>query len=491
MTSRTKPIVWTIAGSDSGGGAGLQADLRTMHQMGVHGCSIVTAVTAQNSQEVTAVYPLSASQISQQLHTLADDMPPHVIKIGMIGSLDGLQTIVDFLQSYRGMVVLDPVLSASSGKQFVNPELLHAIIHDLLPLVDVLTPNLIEAEILTGQALADTHAIETAAQQLTQQGPGMVIIKGGHGAGKLSQDYVYSATRSFWLSNDRLEQLHTHGTGCTFASALAAALALGYSLPDTAVIAKMVTTQAIRLGYAAGQGVGPVNPQSWPETQADLPWLTTTAQDAYNRPRFPDCNTPTLGLYPIVDTAVWVEKLLKLGVNTIQLRNKTKTGAALEVEISQAIALGRHYQARVFINDYWQLAIKHDAYGVHLGQEDLDTADVQAIANAGLRLGISTHCYYEVARAYALRPSYIACGPIYETKIKQMAFAPQGLDTLRRWRRTLHYPLVAIGGIDIPRAKAVQATGVDAVSLIRAITQADDYQAITKQLLSIVNEDEI
>ncbi len=483
----SKPIVWSIAGSDSGGGAGLQADVRTFHQLGVHGCSVVTAVTAQNSKEVTAVYPLAAAAIKQQLHTLAADMQPQVIKIGMIGSVSGVHAIAEFLQDYQGIVILDPVLKATIGGTLTASGAVQPIVNELLPYVDILTPNLPEAAMLLGTAVDSAAAVQEAASQLSGWGPHMVIIKGGHGQGTLVQDYVYTTDGSFWLSHYRLPHPHTHGTGCTFAASMAAAVALGHSPQDAAVIAKMFTTQAIRHGYAAGSGSGPVSQHTWPESEADLPWLTATAAAGYHRPHFPECLTPPMGLYPVVDTAVWVERLLALGVTTIQLRTKTLTGDALEAEILQAVALGRQYQARVFINDHWQLAIKHGAYGVHLGQEDLNTADVLAIAAAGLRLGISTHCYYEVARAHALQPSYIACGPIYETTIKQMPFRPQGLEALRRWRRTLSYPLVAIGGIDASHAAAVKATGVDAVALIRAIAQADDYQAATKRLLHIIN----
>src|SRR5262249_53219508 len=146
------------------------------------------------------------------------------------------------------------------------------------------------------------------------------------------------------------------------------------------------------------------------------------------------------------DSCDWLRKLLPLGVKTAQLRIKKLDGKELEDEIASAIELAKKYQCRLFINDYWELAVRFSAYGIHLGQEDLLKADIERIHSAGLRLGVSTHCYSEVARALALRPSYLAIGPIHATTTKEMKFAPQGIEALKRWRRTLRYPLVAIGG---------------------------------------------
>lgn len=201
-------------------------------------------------------------------------------------------------------------------------------------------------------------------------------------------------------------------------------------------------------------------------------------------------NFPTvprrLGLYPVVDSVEWIERLLKAGVKTIQLRIKDQRDDEVESDVSAAIALGRRYDARVFINDYWQLAIKHQAYGVHLGQEDLETADLNAIRHAGLRLGVSTHDDMEIDVALAARPSYIALGHVFPTQTKQMPSAPQGLAQLARHIDRLgDYPTVAIGGISLDRAPAVLETGVGSIAVVSAITQAADWQAATAQLLQL------
>ncbi|MCE9901041.1 thiamine phosphate synthase [Raoultella terrigena] len=193
-----------------------------------------------------------------------------------------------------------------------------------------------------------------------------------------------------------------------------------------------------------------------------------------------------LGLYPVVDSVVWIERLLKAGVRTIQLRIKDKREADVEDDVIAAIALGRQYHARLFINDYWQLAIKHQAWGVHLGQEDLETTDLNAIRHAGLRLGVSTHDDMEIDVALAARPSYIALGHVFPTQTKQMPSAPQGLEQLARHiSRLQDYPTVAIGGISLERAPAVLGTGVGSIAVVSAITQAADWQQATAQLLEM------
>ncbi|SQC16146.1 thiamin-phosphate pyrophosphorylase [Klebsiella pneumoniae] len=184
-----------------------------------------------------------------------------------------------------------------------------------------------------------------------------------------------------------------------------------------------------------------------------------------------------LGLYPVVDSVAWIERLLEAGVRTLQLRIKDRRDSEVEDDVIAAIALGRRYHARLFINDYWQLAIKHQAYGVHLGQEDLETTDLSAIRQAGLRLGVSTHDDMEIDVALAARPSYIALGHVFPTQTKQMPSAPQGLEQLARHiQRLADYPTVAIGGISLEKAPGVLATGVGSIAVVSAITQAADWR---------------
>ena len=196
-----------------------------------------------------------------------------------------------------------------------------------------------------------------------------------------------------------------------------------------------------------------------------------------------------IGFYPVVPTAAWVERLLSWGVRTIQLRIKAAdhTPAQIAVEVIAAIEAGKAVPgAQVFINDHWQIALAGDAYGVHLGQEDLDTADIEALRAAGLRLGLSTHTPEELARAKAVQPSYLAIGPIYPTTLKVMPYSPVGLENLANWaKQAAPYPVVAIGGVSLERLPGVLACGVNGVAVVSAVTLADDPERAVRDALGL------
>lgn len=468
------PVAWTIAGSDPSGGAGIQADLKTMHSLGVYGCSVLTALTAQNTMQVYQVESPSAPMVARQLQALREDLPPVAVKIGMVGSQAVLDQVIEGLDSLEAFVLYDPVMVSTTGDSLMAPDLRESLIARLLRRMDLLTPNLAEAELLLNRRIETTVDMEHAAFDLLHFGVGSVLIKGGHAQGPWSQDFWTNGQERFWLTSPRQNTRHHHGTGCTLSSAIVACKALGYSDTDALVIAKAYVNQGLAQAPGLGQGHGPLAHGGWPLNQAYLPWLTLTAEAGQARPQFADCGPQPLGFYPIVDRAAWLEKLLPLGVSTVQLRIKDLSGEALAQEVQHAVRMAKQYDCRLFINDYWELALAHQAYGVHLGQEDLATADIQVMAQAGIRLGVSTHCYAEVAWALAVRPSYIAIGPVFETTTKPMAFAPQGLQALKRWRQTLDYPLVAIGGMFLENAPDVLAAGVDGIAVVRDIAQAKD-----------------
>ncbi|HHF0554694.1 TPA: thiamine phosphate synthase [Vibrio antiquarius] len=228
---------------------------------------------------------------------------------------------------------------------------------------------------------------------------------------------------------------------------------------------------------------------------------------------FPTLTKQSLGLYPVVDDVAWIERLLPLGINTIQLRIKNPQQADLEQQIIRAIELGRQYQAQVFINDYWELAIKHGAYGVHLGQEDIEESNLAQLTKAGIRLGLSTHGYYELLRIVQIHPSYIALGHIFPTTTKQMPSKPQGLVRLALYQKlidsipygnkdlafrpskdkavsdyVLGFPTVAIGGIDQSNADQVWHTGVSSLAVVRAITLAESPQSVIEFFAQLMKE---
>ena len=192
-----------------------------------------------------------------------------------------------------------------------------------------------------------------------------------------------------------------------------------------------------------------------------------------------------LGLYVIVDSFEWIERLIHASVKTLQIRIKDRSPEQAEEEIARCIALAKQHQVRLFVDDFWQLAIKYQAYGVHLGQEDLLTADLNAIQQAGLRLGVSTHNREEIELVLPLRPSYIALGHIFPTQSKIMPSAPQGIANLAAQVKDLgDIPTVAIGGITASHFADVLATGVSSIAVISAVTQAEDWQSAVKNLLN-------
>jgi hydroxymethylpyrimidine kinase/phosphomethylpyrimidine kinase/thiamine-phosphate diphosphorylase len=392
------------------------------------------------------------------------------------------------------------VLFTTTGGSLFDGEGLDQLKSALFSLADIITPNRDEVELLLGRKLNDWQDMPQAAAELLALGANSVLITGGHfsAINGLRFDYWTNGRESFWLGGENIDTQNTHGTGCTLASAIAASLARGFALTDALVLAKMYVTAGLRKAQQFGSGPGPVAHTGWPDQLADLPCLYKTLDEVSDSSlsRDPDLRRDDhalfvndygfpstdgeLEFYPVVDSVEWLEKLLPLGVKTIQFRNKILRGEELSQAVKRCAELAKEFSARVFVNDYWQLAIEHSAYGVHLGQEDLDSADIAAIANAGLRLGISTHSYAEIARAHALKPSYIAIGPIFPTTTKQMVFDPQGLEKLAEWVRLLKpaYPLAAIGGIDLNNVDAVLATGVGSVAVVRAVTEAADYPKV-------------
>ena len=503
-----RPIVWTISGTDSGGGAGIHADTRAFDAFGVHGACAIAAVTAQHSRAVTHVEAVAPALLDAQLAALADDMPPDAIKTGLLGSLENLRVVVDWVVRLRARhpgrtipLVVDPVFRATTGASFADAALRDAYRDELLPLATLATPNVAEARALVPSSqLLDAVALARAWRAF---GTRAVVITGGDG-GQLDEDEVQHlsdarlATRLAeiearaawahdwldtehgvrsrgWLASARIETDNDHGTGCVFASAAAAALAHGFVAADAVVLAKMATSEGLRHAYSAGAGAGPVAPRpGFAGRLANLPALNPLP-GTRSRFVFPSLPDSTRGLYAIVDSSEWVARVLAAGVRLVQLRMKDAAPDVLAREIRAAVASARAAGATLIVNDHWELALELRADGVHLGQEDLADADIDALHDAGLLLGISTHSYWEVCRARALRPSYIACGPIHATTLKQMPWLPQGDANLAYWCKLLaDTPVVAIGGMDVPRARSAIRAGAWAVAVVGAITRSPD-----------------
>jgi hydroxymethylpyrimidine kinase/phosphomethylpyrimidine kinase len=251
--------VLTIAGSDSGGGAGIQADLKTITALGGFGMTVITALTAQNTLGVQGVFEIPVEFIEQQFDSVATDIGVDAAKTGMLCSSEIIRCVAKRIRRYRiKKLVVDPVMVAKGGRSLLSEEARETLIRELIPLAMVFTPNIPEAEVLTGIRITSIASMKKAAEAINKRGARNVIIKGGHLEGD-AVDLLYDGRNFHTLSAPRIETKHSHGTGCTFASAIATGLAQGSSFLEASKQAKAYVTEAIRFGLAIGGGQGPVN----------------------------------------------------------------------------------------------------------------------------------------------------------------------------------------------------------------------------------------
>ena len=263
------PKALTIAGSDSGGGAGIQADLKTFAAFGVYGCSVITAITAQNTLQVTGVEPVSPDMVRKQLEAVLSDICPDVVKTGMLANADIIRAVAYSLDAARRIpLVVDPVMLSKSGDPLLDQDAAVTLRELLFPLADLITPNIPEAEVLTGRTLRNDDDFQQATRQLHSMGARAVLLKGGHrpklqveadsGLNEVI-DLLYDGREFHSIRGPWVNTPHTHGTGCTLASAIAAGLAQGLELHPAILQARTYLTKALEAGFVVGQGISPVH----------------------------------------------------------------------------------------------------------------------------------------------------------------------------------------------------------------------------------------
>jgi len=257
----SKGRVLSIAGSDSGGGAGIQADIKTITALGGYAATVITAITAQNTLGVRAIHAVPVDIIRSQIDAVLEDIGADCIKTGMLASSEVIDAVCERLAALAPHIprVVDPVMVATSGARLMNEGAVAAMKNRLIPGAALLTPNIPEAEILSGLKIAGPDAMRAAGQALLALGAQAVLLKGGHMAGPEVQDMLFSATGIEIFSSPRIDTRHTHGTGCTLASAIATGLAQGMALPDAVRRARAYVQEAIRTAPGFGAGHGPLN----------------------------------------------------------------------------------------------------------------------------------------------------------------------------------------------------------------------------------------
>ncbi|EAR09967.1 thiamine phosphate synthase [Reinekea blandensis] len=453
-----------LSGFEANGMAGLLADDRLANGLNIPAAAIATGQTAQTASALMHASATDPNVMQQQLSSL--NQPPSVIKIGAVFDVATAQVIANWLSTlpHRPTVVLDPVGLSSGDHRPLSTMTLGERLAPLLPWVSLLTPNTDEAKALAGT----TESVQILrVLQAQYDFRGTLLLKGGHSVSEqddvVTDELLVPDDPRRWQLQQPKRLSKLRGTGCRLSTAIACALTDGYALTDACVLGSAVLHRYWRLAPK------PTAP-GWPDTLSDYPVVSTDTHPTSPDRTFPALDWPS-GLYPVVDSAQWVQRLANTGIRTLQLRIKHARSDVLSDQIRQAIEIANAHQLQLFINDHWQQAIELGAYGVHLGQEDLDTADLAAIANAGLRLGISTHGDTELLRALALKPSYLAVGAVFPTQTKDMSGQIQGIGRLRRYvRLSKGTPVVAIGGINVQNLADVLDTNVDMVAVVSAVT---------------------
>lgn len=403
------PIVWSIAGLDTAGGAGLSADQRAADALGVHLCPVAACLTAQHSQGVEAVFPVDVAQLDAQLQALAHDLRPRAIKTGLLGSVAAIEAVARWVDRLRAdapsgtdphrhlALVVDPVLRASAGgAAFSDNAIVQAYRHWLLPRATVLTPNRAEALALLGEPGPNTRAgasgldpIPDIAQALQALGARSVAVTGGDAIAsgpstdgtrpdietRFSLDWLQCPEAQGWLCAPRVDTPHHHGTGCTLASAIAAHLALGHGAADACVLGRMVVHHALMQARPAGAGRGPViaaagalagpahggAPLPWLGLGRELPWRLLTdaghggGSSLTGNMRFPTFHPPADRLYGILSDGPVLAAAVQAGLRCVQLRHKPPQGA--DLALATSVRAAAHHGTTLFVNDHWRLAL--------------------------------------------------------------------------------------------------------------------------------------
>ena len=263
--------VLTIAGSDCSGGAGIQADLKTMMAHKVYGLSVITALTAQNTTGVYGIMEATPEFLEKQMDCVFQDIFPDAVKIGMLSSAPLIRAVAGKLKEFQAKhIVLDPVMVSTSGSRLLEESAADALMSELIPLAEVITPNIPEAEVLSGMKITSAQDMEEAARKISGTYPGAVLIKGGHQLND-ANDFLYMGDKSFWLHGERIENSNTHGTGCTLSSAIASNLARGYDIYESVRRAKNYISGALSAGLDLGKGSGPMD-HSYAVQENDGEW---------------------------------------------------------------------------------------------------------------------------------------------------------------------------------------------------------------------------
>ena len=464
-----------IAGSDSSGGAGIAADIAAVCRLGARPLPVLTAVTAQTSRAgLLAHQPVPADLIEAQFAAACAECAPAPAsaKVGMLADADSIKVLARLLSEAvqpARMRIVDPVCGPSRGRGWATDAWLRAFGREMPTACDLITPNLAEARFLAG--LGETAAAAEAAAALLAAGFARVLITDAQPEDRLRVvDSFFSSNpaEDFTLVGERVpESASVRGTGCTLSSAIAASVgahpgAARIVLAEEITVGKMQAASLCR--GQAGEEVGRFLPQA------------TFSRSAQTGAGFRSLDEP-LGVCPITDDPAVIGEYADQGFTSAQLRIKDKPEDQVAAALAAAVAAGGG-RLRLFANDHWQAAAATaGVYGVHLGQEDIDRADLKLLAAKKLRLGVSAHGFFELARARTLQPSYVSLGPVFEPNSKNLPAL--GTARLQQLLAAPGIPAaVAIGGIGPGQISGLRRLGVGGVACIKAAAGPDQAAAL-------------
>ena len=381
----------------------------------------------------------------------------------MVANVASIKAIVKVLKNHQGMIIVDPVMGPSAGGTWVDENWLTTFNQEIPQVADLITPNLYEAQNLVGDEIANE---DSCLVQLKTFGYKNIIITGGNGDSNQTTDYVVIGDQQkFTLFGDKITG-NTRGTGCCFASSIAAAINLNYPLTDAIIIARMQIANHIQ------------NELSTFPSMKYLPKVIGNNSENYNNP---NKLVEDLGVCPIISQAAQLPSLIAIGIKYAQLRIKNSHRSDIISELKKASVYIKGSKLKLYVNDHWQTCLsfpKGTFAGIHLGQEDLKKADINAIFNHGLGLGISAHNFTEVAIATRYDPSYISFGPVFPTDSKKLNYKILGVEELSKLTNQLNYPAIAIGGIASNNINKIANVNLNGVACIKAAQSMSDLQEL-------------
>ncbi len=464
----------TIAGSDSCGGAGVQADIKTMTALGVYAASVITSVTSQNTRGVYAVEPIRAEAVESQMNAVFEDIVVDAVKIGMLGNAGVIKAVANGIRRYKpNNVIVDPVMVSTSGHALIDKEAITELVGSLLPMATLVTPNIPEAEWLSGIKISNADDADRAAMVISRLGCKAVLIKGGHLDGKEKTDRLYvSGKLVATYHNSTLDTRNTHGTGCTLSSAITAMLARGETLSDAVRHAVEYLHGAIRNGKDINQGAGhgPVC-HSFLFRSADDSHAVKSL-DGVSLQFISHCNDRH-------SYAEGISLALKGGCRWVQLRMKDAEEEEFVATARKVREMCSEYNATFIIDDRVELVKTVGADGVHLGKNDMPIDEARRILGSKYIIGGTANTIEDVERLYLAGADYIGCGPFRFTTTKKNLSPMLGIegyrDIIKNMRqRGITLPIVAIGGILPSDVHEIMDTGISGIAVSGAILNADD-----------------